>query len=281
MSDIEHYVMHAYDENGNPLAYMTEPWKVHSALMAYCTVQQQTMHAWYAHSANKAWIKVNSKVDYEKYMLDEHGSYTTKDLYPLWKQISGMYQYASSHCFDYLLHTNAFTPRPKLSEANHRLVVAYANSKLDMHLDMFTCFMDTWLINFPNTHSWNVHGSSYCGCMAFIHMFNTCVMQYFVINNIDVSTYFFTHLQQVDFSRTQLPQVLNDLQLQYPLYTYVHGSITKHSYTIFANTLRQKMHQHVNTQEHVIANAFHTIMPDFKQGNETQPLYDAFLLFSA
>ena len=38
------------------------------------------------------------------------------------------------------------------------------------------------------------------------------------------------------------------------------------------------MHQHVNTQEHVIANAFHTLKPEFKHGNETPPLYDAFLL---
>jgi hypothetical protein len=189
-----------------------------------------------------------------------------------------MYQYASSHSFDYLLHTNKFTPRPKLSEANRRLAVAYANGRLDTHLDMFTRFMDMWLINFPNTHSWNIHGSSYRGCMAFINMFHTCVMQYFVINNIDVSTYFSTHLQRLDFSRTQLPQALNDLQLQYSLYTYVNGSITEHSYNIFANTLRQKMHQHVNTQEHVIANAFHMIKPEFKQGNETPPLYDAFLL---
>jgi hypothetical protein len=140
---------------------MTEPWKVHTALMAYRIVPQQALSVRVAQDANKAWIDANGKVDYEKLMLDEHGSYTTKDPYPLWKQISGMYQYASSHGFDYLLHTNKFTPRPKLSEANRRLAVAYANGRLDTHLDMFTRFMDMWLVNFPNTHSWNVHGSSY------------------------------------------------------------------------------------------------------------------------
>jgi hypothetical protein len=75
LSDIEHYVMNAYDDNGTPLADMIEPWKVHSALMAYRIIPQQALSVRVAQDANKAWIDAKGKVDYEKLMLDEHGSY--------------------------------------------------------------------------------------------------------------------------------------------------------------------------------------------------------------
>jgi hypothetical protein len=83
VDDMIYFVTHKLDSQNKHLALSDAPWKVHAELLTHRHITQQAFNARFALDSNRAWIDQHSKVDYRTYMLDEHGSYTTKDPYPL------------------------------------------------------------------------------------------------------------------------------------------------------------------------------------------------------